>query len=158
MLIPAGNLNPTTLHKEPPLIRGPTTAQKGSSLMAGGGAVYLNFGACQCKISSIQRKKMMWDNSASLIAGGGANYLNFDTGLMQNIVESLLLWAVQGPLQTCWGANTLQPLWEVGGWENLFKLNLIGWIPPILQGRWMPTKCWCSISVFLQLSNIQSVQ
>ena len=33
---------------------------------------------------------MMWGNAASLIAGGGAVYLNFDTGLMQNIIESLI--------------------------------------------------------------------
>ena len=32
----------------------------------------------------------MWGNAASLIAGGGAVYLNFDTGLMQNIIESLI--------------------------------------------------------------------
>ena len=39
-LIPAGNLSTTTLHKEPRLIRDTTTAHKGSSLMAGGGAIY----------------------------------------------------------------------------------------------------------------------
>ena len=42
-LIPAGNLTTPTLHKEPPLIRGTPTAHKGSSLMAGGGAFYLDF-------------------------------------------------------------------------------------------------------------------
>ena len=46
------NLNTTTLHKEPRLIRDTTTAHKGSSLMAGGGAIYLNFATGQCKISS----------------------------------------------------------------------------------------------------------
>ena len=29
-------------------------------------------------------------NVASLITGGGAVYLNFDTGLMQNIIETLI--------------------------------------------------------------------
>ena len=46
------NLNFSTLQKEPPLIRGPSTAHKGSSLMAGGGAVYFNFDAVHCEISS----------------------------------------------------------------------------------------------------------
>ena len=46
------NLNTTTLHKEPPLIRDTTTAHKGSSLMAGSGAIYLNFATGQYKISS----------------------------------------------------------------------------------------------------------
>ena len=46
------NLNSSTLHKEPPLIRGPSTAHKGSFLMAGGGAVYLNFDAGHGEISS----------------------------------------------------------------------------------------------------------
>ena len=45
------NLITTTLHKEPPLIRDTTTCHKGSSLMAGGGAFYLNFDTGQCKIS-----------------------------------------------------------------------------------------------------------
>ena len=33
---------------------------------------------------------MMRCNGASLMAGGGAVCLNFDTGLMQNIIESLI--------------------------------------------------------------------
>ena len=35
------NLNFSTLQKEPPLIRGPSTAHKGSSLMAGGGELFM---------------------------------------------------------------------------------------------------------------------
>ena len=46
------NLTTPTLHKEPPLIRDTPTAHKGSSLMAGGGAIYLYFDTGQCKISS----------------------------------------------------------------------------------------------------------
>ena len=46
------NLITSTLHKEPPAIRDTSTAHKGSSLMAGGGAIYLNFVARHCKISS----------------------------------------------------------------------------------------------------------
>ena len=46
------NLTTSTVHKEPPLIRGTSTAHKGSSLMAGGGAVYLNFDTGHCKLSS----------------------------------------------------------------------------------------------------------
>ena len=42
-LIPAGNSTTPTLHKEPPLIRDTPTCHKGSSLMAGGGVIYLNF-------------------------------------------------------------------------------------------------------------------
>ena len=49
-LIPAGNFTTTTLHKEPPLIRDTTTGHKGSSLMAGGGAFYLNFDTGYCKL------------------------------------------------------------------------------------------------------------
>ena len=37
------NLTTPTLHKEPPLIRDTPTSHKGSSLMAGGGAIYLYF-------------------------------------------------------------------------------------------------------------------
>ena len=46
------NLTTPTLHKEPPLIRDTPTCHKGSSLMAGGGAIYLNFDTGQCKLSS----------------------------------------------------------------------------------------------------------
>ena len=70
------NLNSSTLHKEPPLIRGSSTAHKGSSLMAGGGAVYLNFDTGHGEISSnpaISVKKMMRSNAASLMVGGGAH-------------------------------------------------------------------------------------
>ena len=41
LLMTLWNLNSSTVHKEPPFIRGPSTAHKGSSLMAGGGAVYV---------------------------------------------------------------------------------------------------------------------
>ena len=44
------NLITTTLHKEPPLIRDTTTGHKGVSLMAGGGAFYLNFDTGYCKL------------------------------------------------------------------------------------------------------------
>ena len=46
------NSTTPTLHKEPPLIRDSSTAHKGSSLMAGGGAVYLNFDTGHGEISS----------------------------------------------------------------------------------------------------------
>ena len=52
LLMTLWNLNSSTLHKEPPLIRGSSTAHKGSSLMAGGGAVYLNFDTGHGEISS----------------------------------------------------------------------------------------------------------
>ena len=42
----------------------------------------------------------------------------------QRKTSSNLLKAVQGPSQTLWGANTLQPLWEVGEWKTLFKQYL----------------------------------
>ena len=45
------NLNTSTLHEEPPLMRGTSTAHEGSSLMAGGGAVYLNFDTDDGEIS-----------------------------------------------------------------------------------------------------------
>ena len=60
MLIPAGNLNPSTLHKEPSLIRGPSTAHKGSSLMAGGGAVYLNSLTQTAICNHYNAKHHMW--------------------------------------------------------------------------------------------------
>ena len=90
MLIPAGNLATSTLHKEPPAIRDTSTAHKGSSLMAGGGAMYLNFDTVKYHpIPLCAVKKMMRCNAASLMAGGGAVYLNFDTGSTQNIIKSL---------------------------------------------------------------------
>ena len=47
------NLSSPTLHKEPPLIRGTPTAHKGSSLMAGGGHLFIKILIpSQCKISS----------------------------------------------------------------------------------------------------------
>ena len=52
LLMTLWNLTTSTLHKEPPLIRDTPTAHKGSSLMAGGGAIYLYFDTSQCKISS----------------------------------------------------------------------------------------------------------
>ena len=81
MLIPAGNLATSTLHKEPPAIRDTSTAHKGSSLMAGGGAMSLNFDTVKYHpIPFSAVKEMMRCNAASLMAGGGAVYLNFDTG------------------------------------------------------------------------------
>ena len=51
MLIPAGNSTTSTLHEEPPLMRGTSTCHEGSSLVAGGGAVYLNFDTDDGEIS-----------------------------------------------------------------------------------------------------------
>ena len=47
------NLVTPTLHEERPVISDTPTTHKGSSLMAGGGALYLNFDADQRKLSSI---------------------------------------------------------------------------------------------------------
>ena len=46
----------------------------------------------------------------------------------QRKTSSNLLKAVQGPSQTLWGANTLQPLWEVG---ELLRCP-VGWVYPQL--------------------------
>ena len=46
----------------------------------------------------------------------------------QRKTSSNLLKAVQGALQTWWGANTLQPLWEVG---ELLRCP-VGWVYPQL--------------------------
>ena len=47
------NLTTSTLHKEPPLIRGTSTAHKGLSLISGGGPPFIkNLLSGQCKISS----------------------------------------------------------------------------------------------------------
>ena len=85
------NLITSTLHKEPPAIRDTSTAHKGSSLMAGGGAMYLNFDTVKYHpIPLCAVKKMMRCNAASLMAGGGAVYLNFDNGSAQNIIKSFI--------------------------------------------------------------------
>ena len=58
---------------------------------------------------------MMWGNAASLIAGGGAVYLNFDTGLMQNIIESLISSA--GAFTNLVGCEYTAALMR-GGWTS----------------------------------------
>ena len=70
----------------------------------------------------------MWGNAASLIAGGGAVYLNFDTGLMQNIIESLIRSA--GSFTNLVGCEYTAALSPYERWVNFrssFSLSEVQW-------------------------------
>ena len=66
----------------------------------------------------------MWGNAASLIAGGGAVYLNFDTGLMQNIIESLISSA--GAFTNLVGCEYTAALMR-GGWVGNSVQTVFNW-------------------------------
>ena len=67
----------------------------------------------------------MWGNAASLIAGGGAVYLNFDTGLMQNIFESLISSA--GAFTNLVGCEYTAALMR-GGWVGNSVQTVFNWM------------------------------
>ena len=145
MLIPAGNLTTTTLHKEPPLIRDTTTCHKGSSLMAGGGAFYLNFDTGQCKISFNPFISVEKDDVVQCCIPYGRWWCSlFEFWHWVNIKYHL------NHHKQCRGLyklSVVQPLWEVGGLpEQLprtYSVDFIWFV--IMQGECITTNYIMSI-------------